>query len=61
MEEDIAWIRKKLKWQEQGHKRSVLHRQMWEKKCQKKKEKKEKKKKHEISIFSHYPVSQLKT
>ena len=55
MEEDIAPSRKKLKWQEEDHRRSLLHRQMWEKRRLKKK------KEHEVSIFSHHPADQLTT
>lgn len=59
MEEDVAPSRKNLKWQEQDHRRSVLHRQMWEKRwLKKRKEKKEKE--HEVSIFSHHPAAQLR-
>lgn len=65
MEEDIAWIRTKLKWQEEGHKsqfftdkcgRKYVKKKTQTKNQTKKKQKKGKKEKHEISIFSHHPV-----
>lgn len=57
MEEDIVPSRETLKWQEQYQRRSVLHRKnVGEKMVKKKKEKQ-----HEISIFSHHPVAQLRT
>lgn len=58
MEEDIAPRRKKLKWQDQDHRRSVLYRQMWEKRWLIKK--KNNKKEHEVSVFSHHPAAQLR-
>lgn len=59
MEEDIAGIRKS-----QNGKSKVIKDQIFTDKCGRKrlkKEKKGKKKKHEINIFSHRPVSQLRT